>query len=106
MKLHRDPSINRRSVWSLAHRLRVALSGQGGLFSGPVEVDESYFGGCHRNMSNARRKDLADTGRGAVDKTAVVGVKDEATKQVAARVVESNDRATCTPTASSPCGRC
>ena len=45
-------------------------------------------------MSNARRKKLADTGRGAVGKTAVVGVKDRATKQVAARVVERTDAAT------------
>ena len=27
-------------------------------------------------MSNAKRKELADTGRGAVGKTAVIGVKD------------------------------
>ena len=94
MKLHRDLEINQRSAWFLAHRLRVALSEEGGIFSGPVEVDESYFGGRRRNMSNARRKELADTGRGAVGKTAVVGVKDRATKQVAARVVERTDKAT------------
>ena len=94
MKLHRDLNINQRSAWFLAHRLRVALSEEGGVFSGPVEVDESYFGGRRRNMSNARRKELADTGRGAVGKVAVVGVKDRATKQVAARVVERTDGAT------------
>ena len=94
MKLHRDLNINQRSAWFLAHRLRVALSEEGGIFSGPVEVDESYFGGRRRNMSNARRKALAGTGRGAVGKVAVVGVKDRATKQVAARVVERTDGAT------------
>ena len=94
MKLHRDLNINQRSAWFLAHRLRVALSEEGGVFSGPVEVDESYFGGQRRNMSNARRKALAGTGRGAVGKVAVVGVKDRATKQVAARVVERTDGAT------------
>ena len=94
MKLHRDLNINQRSAWFLAHRLRVALSEEGGVFSGPVEVDESYFGGRRRNMSNARRKALAGTGRGAVGKVAVVGAKDRATKQVAARVVERTDAAT------------
>ena len=94
MKLHRDLNINQRSAWFLAHRLRVALSEEGGIFSGPVEVDETYMGGRRANMSNARRKELADTGRGAVGKTAVVGVKDRATKQVAARVVERTDAAT------------
>ena len=94
MKLHRDLSINQRSAWFLAHRLRATLSKESTLFSGPVEVDESYFGGRRRNMSNTRRKELTDTGRGAVGKTAVVGVKDRATKRLAARVVESTDKAT------------
>ena len=94
MKLHRDLNINQRSAWFLAHRIRVALSEEGGIFSGPVEVDESYFGGRRRNMGNARRKELADSGRGAVGKTAVVGVKDRATKHVAARVVERTNKAT------------
>ena len=33
-------------------------------YDGPVEVDETYFGGKRRNMSNAERK--AATGRGTV----------------------------------------
>ncbi len=45
-------------------------------------------------MSNTKRKELADTGRGPVGKTAVVGVKDRATKQVAAKVVTATDAAT------------
>ena len=110
MKLHRDLEINQRSAWFLAHRFRVALSEEGieggdherehgagasgRLFSGPVEVDETYFGGKRANMSNARRKELAGTGRGAVGKVAVVGAKDRATKQVAAKVVERTDAAT------------
>ena len=94
MKLHRDLNINQRSAWFLAHRLRVALSEEGGVFSGPVEVDETYFGGKRANMSNAKRKELAGTGRGAVGKVAVVGAKDRATKRVAAKVVERTDAST------------
>lgn len=37
------------------------------LFSGPVEVDETSMGGKRKNMSNARRKELADSGRGPFD---------------------------------------
>ena len=44
MKLHRDLNINQRSAWFLAHRLRVALADKGGVFSGPVEVDETGYG--------------------------------------------------------------
>ena len=47
------------------------------------------MGGKRKNMSNAKRKELAGTGRGAVGKTAVVGAKDRATNQVSARVVDA-----------------
>ena len=45
-------------------------------------------------MSNAKRKALAGTGRGAVGKTAVVGLKDRATNQVRAKVTERVDAPT------------
>ena len=47
-----------------------------------MEVDE---------ISNAKRRALAGTGRGTVGKTAVVGVKDRETKQVRAKVTERLD---------------
>ena len=94
MKLHRDLGITQKSAWFLAQRLRAALSQEGTRFSGPVEVDETYFGGKRRNMSKARRKALADTGRGPVGKTAVVGAKDRVTKRVAAQVVHATDQET------------
>ena len=92
MKLHRDLGITQKSAWFLAQRLRVALSQDGALFSGPVEVDETYFGGKRHNMSKSKRKKLE--GRGPTGKTAVVGAKDRATKQVAAKVVTSTDKDT------------
>ena len=94
MKLHRDLKITQKSAWHMAHRLRRAFAESGDTFTGPVEVDESYFGGKRANMSNEKRKELAGTGRGAVGKTAVVGLKDRATKQVAAKVVASTDAPT------------
>ena len=43
MKLHRDLEITQKTAWFLAHRLREAWSDkQDNLFSGPVEVDETY----------------------------------------------------------------
>ena len=89
MKLHRDLEITQKSAWFLAQRLRKALSEDGKLFPGPVEVDETYFGGKRKNMPNSKRKEL--TGRGAVGKTAVAGDKDRATHQVAAKVVAATD---------------
>lgn len=91
-----NAAVNQRSAWFrfLAHLLRVALARKGGLFSGPVEVDETYMGGQRKNMSNVRREALEGTGRGAVGKVAVVGAEDQATKRVAARVVYGTDNAT------------
>lgn len=86
MKLHRDLGITQESAGFLAHRVRAALSEDAALFSGPIEVDETYMGG--------KSKALADKGRGPVGKTAVVGAKGRATRQVAAKVVESTDAGT------------
>ena len=45
-------------------------------------------------MSNTKRKALKDTGRGPVGKTAVAGLKDRASNQIRAKVVEHTDAAT------------
>ena len=99
MKLHRDIGVTQKTAWHMLHRLRQSWSVTNGgrvRFTGPVEVDESYFGGKRKNMSNAKRKALAEAevGPGTVGKTAVVGVKDRATKRVAARVVDRTDKPT------------
>ena len=93
MKLHRDLGITQKSAWFMQQRIREAFAQEGpSMFDGPVEVDETYVGGRRRNMSNAQRKQLGpDAGRGPVGKTAVVGMKDRPTNQVAAQVVESTD---------------
>ena len=92
MKLHRDLEITQKSAWHLAHRIRKALESSGGMFSGPVEVDETYMGGRRANMPQAKRERLS--GRGATHMTAVVGAKDRATNQVAAQVVKRTDKPT------------
>ena len=52
------------TAWFMLHRIREAWSDEPcGDFEGPVEVDESYFGSRRRNMSNSRRKVLADRRR-------------------------------------------
>ena len=97
MKLHRDIGVSQPTAWFMLHRIRQAwVSGNGGPFSGPVEVDETYMGGKRKNMSNAKRRALADegVGRGSVGKTAVVGVKDRETNEVRAKVVHRTDART------------
>ena len=93
MKLHRDLGITQRSAWFLAHRLREAWKDHGAKVAGPGEVDETYIGGKRKNMSKAKRKDLAETGRGAVGKAVVVGARDRATNKVSAAMVRGTDMA-------------
>ncbi len=93
MKLYRDLKVSQPTAWFMLHRIRQAWAGESDdEFSGPIEVDETYFGGKRRNMSKTKRKELE--GRGTVGKTAVVGAKDRGTKQVRAQVVENTDAST------------
>ncbi len=54
MKLHRDLGITQKSAWFMARRLREAWSEPQREMKGPEEVDESCFGGRHRNMSDTK----------------------------------------------------
>ena len=87
MKLQRDIGVSQPTAWFMLHRIRQAWAlDDDDQFDGPVEVDETYFGGKRKNMSKAKRKTL--TGRGPTDKTAVIGAKDRDTKAVRAKVIE------------------
>ena len=93
MKLHRDLKVTQKTAWFMLHRIREAWSVETArLFSGPIEVDETYIGGRRKNMPKAKRKAL--TGRGAVGKAIVAGAKDRATNRVSAAVVETTDKPT------------
>ena len=98
MKLHRDLGISQKSAWFMLQRIREAwMQDDDDAFSGPVEVDETYFGGKRSNMSNAKREALFETGRGATGKTAVIGIKDRKTNTVRAKVVGAADKHTLHP---------
>ena len=92
MKLHRDIKVTQKTAWFMLHRIREAFAHDLAIFAGPVEVDETFFGGKRRNMSNAQRKET--TGRGIVGKSIVVGAKDRETNQVKAQVIPSTDSET------------
>ena len=52
MKLQRDIGVSQPTAWFMLHRIRQAWAEDDDEdFDGPVEVDETYFGGERRNMS-------------------------------------------------------
>ena len=89
MKLHRDLGVSQKTAWFMLHRIREAWADQlPAAFAGPGEADETFIGGKEKNKHAKQRQ---HAGRGPVGKTAVVGIKDRATKRVRATVVANTD---------------
>lgn len=92
-EIHRSIGVTQKTAWFMLHRVRYAL--QNGTFEkikGEIEIDETFIGGKAKNMHKAKREKLIQ-GRGAVGKTAVMGLL-ERKGNVRAKVIESTNRET------------
>ncbi len=75
-ELARALDVTQKTAWFMLHRIREAMrDGDGNLFNGEVEADETYIGGKAKNMHFARRKRVVKgTGGVGSGKTAVMGL--------------------------------
>ena len=87
LALSKKISVTQKTAWFMQVRIREACGNgsDGGMLTGIVEADETYIGGKRKNMSNAKRKALAEAGagRGADGKVAVLGMRERGGKLVA-----------------------
>ena len=76
-QIERETGVTYKTAWRMCKQVRMMLDENIDPMSGTVEVDESYFGG----------KSKGKRGRGAENKTAVVGIVERETGCVEAHAV-------------------
>jgi transposase-like protein len=90
LQLSKEIGITQKSAWFVLHRLREACGPDLEKLRGIIEIDETYIGGLEENKHADKKR---NAGRGAVSKTAVLGMRERGGR-IVAKPVARTDKAT------------
>jgi transposase-like protein len=96
-EVSRAIGVTQKTAWFMLHRIRLAMKNDSklkiGAGGGPVEIDETWVGGKHKNIHAKKRQRIKD-GWERDNKTIVMGMLDRDTRQVRAKVIPDVSRST------------
>ncbi len=90
LQLSKEIGIRQASAWFMLHRLREACGPKLEKLQGIIEIDETYVGGLEENKHASKKR---NSGRGAVGKTAILGMRERDGRTIA-KPVARTDKAT------------
>jgi transposase-like protein len=90
MQLAKEIGVTQKTAWFVLGRLREACGSDIGKLAGIIEIDETYLGGIEGNKHEHKKLRM---GRGAVGKTAVLGMRERGGRTIG-KVIENTDQDT------------
>jgi transposase-like protein len=90
MQLAKEIGVTQKSAWFMLHRLREACGKNLKKLQGLIEIDETYVGGIEANKHEHKK---LKAGRGAVGKTAILGMRERGGR-TKAKVIANADAQT------------